>query len=126
MDNQNFNDQELSDIMKEIESLEEEFNPESFKKPTPVMEQLSEMPVEAVVAAPKAVEKKEAQIHHFEAPKSKAQSAMSFKVEGQMNIDLCFEIGGKTVNVAVTEQGLSIVMDGGMSFNVPVNQKKSA
>lgn len=132
MDNQNFNDQELSDIMKEIESLEEEFAPSSAKS-SPVISELSQMDEEKSV--PKKAEpkkkphkehKEEAEVYAFES-KPKPQSSMNFKVEGQMTIALQFEIGGKVVCVDVTEAGLSIQMEGGVTFSVPVDShKKSA
>ena len=131
MDNQNFNDQELSDIMKEIESLEEEFSGDKPKS-SPVMKELAQMdeqesiPKKSPKQKHKEVEEVEAEIYQIE-PKQKPHSSMSFKVEGQMSIELQFEIGGKVVCVDVTESGLSIQMEGGMTFTVPVDShKKSA
>lgn len=125
MDNENFNEQELSDIMKEIESLEEEFSGQ-MPKATPVMKELSQMDEVKSIPQKSPQKEKEAEVYAFES-KAKPTSSMSFKVEGQMNIELSFEIGGKVVSVDVTEAGLTIQMDGGMTFTVPVDsQKKSA
>lgn len=132
MDNQNFNDQELSDIMKEIESLEEEFTGEKPQS-SPVMKELAEMDEVESVPQPAPAKKKhvevqepQAEVYHIES-KQKPHSSMKFKVEGQMSIELQFEIGGKVVCVDVAESGLSIQMEGGVTFTVPVDShKKSA
>ncbi len=113
-----FNDQELSDIMKEIEALEEDFHEEDSKvKASPVLHELSELP-EA-----KAVPLKAVKAETFVA---KAPAAMSFKVQGDLNLELEFEVGGKFVSLSVSEDGLTIVLDGGMTFKVPVADKKAA
>lgn len=113
-----FNDQELSDIMKEIEALEEDFKEEDVQaKASPVLQELSELP------ETKAVPLKPVKEETFV---TKSPAAMSFKVQGDLNLDLEFEIGGKFVCLQVTEDGLTIVLDGGMTFKVPVNEKKAA
>lgn len=48
---------------------------------------------------------------------------MSFKVSGDLTLELAFDIGGQTVALEVTESGLSIEMEGGMKFTVPMKQK---
>jgi hypothetical protein len=125
-----FNDQELSDIMKEIEALEEGFESEDEIKTeaSPVMEELAEMEEEKSVPIEFY---KEPSVISFEkkAPvvpeKSSAPASMSFKVQGEMNIELQFDIGGKTIQLAVSETGLNIQMEGGMTFSVPVNDAKT-
>ena len=125
MDNQNFNDQELSDIMKEIESLEEEFSVEK-PEPTPVMKELASMDEELAVPKVAPIKQKQAEVFPLET-QHKPHSSMKFKVEGQMSMGLEFEIGGKVVCIEVAEAGLKIQMDGGMTFTVPVDShKKSA
>ncbi len=114
-----FNDQELSDIMKEIEALEEDFKEEDVKaKVIPVLHELSELP-EAKAVPLKAVVKEETFV-------AKTPAAMSFKVSGDLNLELEFDVGGKFVSIAVSEEGLTIVLDGGMTFKVPVVDKKAA
>lgn len=116
-----FNDQELSDIMKEIEALEEDFQgEEKVAKVTPVLQDLSELPETKAIPLKPVKEVKE------ESFVTKAPTAMSFKVQGDLNLDLEFEIGGKFVCLQVTEDGLTIVLDGGMTFKVPVSDKKAA
>ncbi len=134
MDNKSFNEQELSDIMKEIEALEEDFSGE--KQATPVMEELSHM--DETQSIPSKVRHHEEEVleeHHAEIftmesshPKvQKPTSAMSFKVSGDLNMELQFDIGGKVVCLEVTEAGLNIQMEGGVTFHVPVgDHKKSA
>lgn len=125
-----FNDQELSDIMKEIEALEEGFDSEDEIKAeaTPVMEELAEMeedksvPIESYKApSVVAFEKKTPAAPE----KSSSPACMSFKVQGEMAMELMFEIGGKTIQLEVSEAGLNIEMEGGMTFFVPVSDAKS-
>ena len=114
-----FNDQELSDIMKEIEALEVDFKEEEVEvKASHVLHQLSELP--EAKAIPLKSYKEET---NFVA---KTPAAMSFKVQGDLNLELEFEIGGKFVSLQVAEDGLTIVLDGGMTFKVPVGDKKAA
>jgi len=156
-----FNDQELSDIMKEIEALEDDFKAKEneFKTSSPVIEELAHMEEEAaipvekpqpiaadikphIVEAPRLVETiaqagkswsspvtaeehhHKEEVHHHQ--KGPGHSAMSFKVSGDINLDLQFDIGGKVVELCVNETGLHITMEGGMTFNVPLNEKKKA
>ncbi len=127
MDNQNFNDQELSDIMKEIESLEENFTSENVKA-SPVVQKLAEMDEEESI--PKSSSYQNAEVFELDThktPSPKVNTSMSFKVEGQMTIDLQFDVGGKVVSLEVSESGLTIQMEGGVTFTVPVDtHKKSA
>jgi len=126
-----FNDQELSDIMKEIEALEEEFTAEDDLKAqsAEVMEEVMEMEEEKAVPLASnhtpevlAFEPKQAPM---KSTKTSAPAAMSFKVQGEMNLELQFEIGSKTIQLEVTESGLSIKMEGGMTFTVPVQEASS-
>ncbi len=134
-----FNDQELSDIMKEIEALEEEFGGEEESdkiEASAMMEELAEMEEEKSIP----VTNKTETILPFEkkmTPQttpviattanttSTASTSMSFKVQGDLNLELQFEIGGKTIMLDVSEKGLNIKMDGGVSFNVPVSNAQS-
>ena len=116
-----FNDQELSDIMKEIEALEvdlkQEEEEEEKVKVSPVLHELSELPES------KAIPLKPVKVDTFVA---KSPVAMSFKVQGDVNLELEFDVGGKFVSLQVAEDGLTIVLDGGMTFKVPVGDKKAA
>lgn len=193
-----FNDDELSDIMSEIESLEQEFTddqpvqveassqeeveqtdsveeqPQQEKvfaqqeqeqeepqveehqkevvaqqeEPEPivakeehqdeideemneVLDELSEMPVEDVVPQHK-VQSYDDNIHHMkqEPVQEKeswsashgqpAQTSMSFRVEGEMKLDLNFSIGGQDVNLQVTDHGFEIELAGGAKFTLPL------
>lgn len=123
----NFNDQELSDIMKEIEALEEDFSGPEDKYDSPLMEELAELEESESIPAPtaKVVNFESARV---EAPKSSSVPAtsMSFKVQGQLNLELQFDIGGKVVCLEVSEHGLNIEMEGGVKFFVPVSASKKA
>ena len=133
-----FNDQELSDIMKEIEALEEEFGAEESSdkiEASAMMEERAEMDEEKSIP----VTNKTDSILPFEkkitptmaAPmatttnKTTAATAMEFKVQGDLNLALKFDIGGKCIMLEVSETGLSIKMDGGVSFTVPVTDAHS-
>jgi len=122
-----FNDQELSDIMKEIEALEEEYTAEDDVKAqtAAVMEDLVEMEEEKSIPLESKHEPEVLAFEPKEVPKSAKSSApasMSFKVQGEMNLELQFEIGSKTIQLEVSEAGLAIKMDGGMTFTVPVHE----
>jgi hypothetical protein len=119
-----FNDQELSDIMKEIEALEEDFTDTDEKVASPVMEELAYLEEEASVpiTASKNVVSLESSRPAAKSA-SEASTSMSFKVHGQLTLELQFDIGGKVVCLEVTESGLNIEMEGGMKFTVPVGEK---
>lgn len=137
-----FNDDELSDIMKEIEALEQDFNsPEEKLETSSLMEELAHMEEEEAIPTPTANPEPSTVLPmaaHKAAPttasvpaanSSTAATSMSFKVSGDINLALQFDIGGKTVCLNVTEAGLNIEMDGGMSFKVPLSHgahKKAA
>ncbi|HXH74923.1 MAG TPA: hypothetical protein VNJ08_08160 [Bacteriovoracaceae bacterium] len=122
-----FNDQELSDIMKEIEALEDNFQTEEETHSSPIMEELAEL--DESEAVPFASPRHAAHVLPM-APQAKSKpqgttpTNMSFKVSGDINLELQFDIGGKIVCLEVNENGLNIQMEGGMTFSVPL--KKTA
>jgi hypothetical protein len=120
-----FNDDELSDIMKEIEALEEDFSASDDKAATPVMEELAHM--EEEFSIPQATSNIVAIDSKRAATKSHSENStsMSFKVQGNLTLELKFEIGGKEVSLEVTESGLAIEMEGGAKFSVPIHEKTS-
>ena len=124
-----FNDQELSDIMKEIEALEEEFSADedsSKVEASSIMEDLAEMAEEQSIPV---TNREETTVLPFAKKEisqpTKATSSMSFKVQGDLNLELHFEVGGKNIALEVTDKGLTIQMDGGISFTVPVSDAQS-
>jgi hypothetical protein len=124
-----FNDQELSDIMKEIEALEEEFSADedsSKVEASTIMEDLAEMEEEQSIPV---TNREETTVLPFAKKEisqpTKATSSMSFKVQGDLNLELHFEVGGKNIALEVTDKGLTIQMDGGISFTVPVSDAQS-
>ena len=126
-----FNDQELSDIMKEIEALEEEFGGEEDSdkvQASAMMEELADM--EEAKSIP-VTNKYDPQVLPFvkeiapQAPKKNTSTSMSFKVQGDLNLELAFDIGGKTIKLEVSETGLNIQMEGGVTFSVPVSDAHS-
>jgi hypothetical protein len=153
-----FNEDELSDIMKEIEALEENLHIEEAPAPKispkvkqdqpQIVEEEFQKDEESKVFSPEAEKdwtEEEAQIPVKEelAPKSpekvfpihsrkedlynsgnSSPTSMSFKVSGQMHLELQFEVNGKLVQLHVDDSGLVIGLEGGATFNVPL--KKSA
>jgi hypothetical protein len=137
-----FNDQELSDIMKEIEALEEEFSAEEDTdkvEASAMMEELAEMEEEKSIPA---TNKNDSVLAFERQPspettpatitatttataKTTSNTSMSFKVQGELNLELQFDIGGKAVTLEVSEAGMNIKMDGGVSFFVPVSNAQS-
>jgi predicted nucleic acid-binding Zn-ribbon protein len=111
-----FNDEELSDIMKEIEALEEDFTNSEDKTASPVMEELVNLDEE------KAIPSARTNIVSLDSKREveKSSTSMSFKVQGNLTLELQFDIGGKVVALEVNEAGLTIEMDGGMKFSVPM------
>lgn len=120
-----FNDQELSDIMKEIEALEEDLEIVDEKSAGPVLEELAYMDekdsIPASTSPVVSLDSKRTAANTAEAP----STTMSFKVQGNLTLDLQFEIGGRVVMLEVTEKSLSIEMEGGVKFSVPVNEVPS-
>jgi len=132
---QSFNDQELSDIMKEIEALEQDYGDTPEQKVSPVIEELVDLDEDkAVPSSTENVltwENKKTEVVEEEveertswesAPlKSEAATTMSFKVQGNLALEMKFDIGGKVVSLEVTKSGLTIELEGGMKFSVPVS-----
>lgn len=122
---QSFNDQELSDIMKEIESLEENLEmshsePTHEERHSPVMEELAHL--EESEALPFERPHVAASAPAVTQPKG-GTSAMSFKISGDINMELQFDVGGKVISLEVSETGLNIQIEGGMTFSVPLTDK---
>ena len=83
-----------------------------------VLKDVAKKPVEEVTS-----------IHHahddqssFHTSNSSAQTSMSFKVEGDMKLDLAFNISGSEVQLSVNEHGLEIGLEGGAKFSVPLSK----
>ncbi len=127
-DETGFNDDELKDIMDEIESLEKEFSDDEVVSP-------SETPVESPEPQMTQSEVKTPSVNKVESitknsPKATpsfsggAKSKMSFKVEGQIAMELDFEVSGKRVSLFVDEQeGITIELEDGAKFCLPVSAK---
>jgi hypothetical protein len=122
---QSFNDQELSDIMKEIEALEDDFQVKDEKTTSPVLEELASL--DEVVSIPVSTANVVSMGPTIKESVSGSSptSSMSFRVQGELTIDLQFDIGGKVVCLEVSEKGLTIEMDGGAKFSIPISEKSS-
>jgi hypothetical protein len=112
----------------------EEHQDEIDEEMNEVLGELSEMPVEDVVPQHK-VQSYDDNIHHMkqEPVKEKeswsashgqpAQTSMSFRVEGEMKLDLNFSISGQDVNLQVTDHGFEIELAGGAKFTLPLGSQ---
>lgn len=122
-----FNDEELSDIMKEIEALEEDFKSDDLKNASPVLEDLANLDEDLSIPFPNSnilplgSKRNSPKANQGATP----ATSMSFKVQGDLTLNLQFEIGAKSVVLQVTEEGLTIEMDGGVKFTVPVSETTS-
>lgn len=134
----NFNDQELSDIMKEIEALEENFAssadaPETSSTQASAItneysEEEDQVELESSSPHEEAVSGNESNILSFAPMKptaSNVTNSMSFKIQGDFAVHLNFDFNGKVVSLDVSESGLVVEMDGGVKFEVPVAKIKS-
>lgn len=127
---QSFNDDELADIMKEIEGLEQEFStPETValqSSNAALAAEAKSAVTEAVTpsaAAPYPEENKVLPMTRTNTvERSNASSSMEFKVSGEMAIDLKFTIGQESVEIMVDGlTGLTIQLAGGAQFILPLN-----
>lgn len=113
---QNFNEEELQDIMSEIESLEAEHQ-------TTTQEDRDE-------DSHMAREPEEAKLVELEKPQASKtpgpRTGMSFKVHGDMKLDLNFQIGEESISLSLDEEdGFIIEMMGGAKFVVPIKDNKT-
>jgi hypothetical protein len=141
-DEQNFNDDELAEIMNEIENLEEDMDivteePDEFTvvgdvdaivdevhEAVPVLEEVVKMEAEQVIPSTNVVD-----IAPSPAPthnSSAGTSSMNFNIEGQMNIEMGFTIGGQFVAISVNEDGFEIAMESGAKFTIPLEGTSSS
>lgn len=138
-ENQNFNENELQDIMSEIESLEEDFNQnvkpkaEEALDAVKVEEELAKLEEEAQQNESPSNSKKSISEQNnpekntvvpMQKKSSSAQSPMSmeFHVSGEMKLNLKFNVAGQSIQLGLDEkEGLVIEMDQGAKFVLPLN-----
>jgi len=101
-----------------------------------VLNELSKMPVEEVtgqtsevyeesnVTPIRTAAKSSDEFQEKSSNVSGTKSQMSFSVEGDMKLDLSFNISGKMVHLNISEHGFEIELDGGMKFSIPVTEKE--
>lgn len=149
---QGFNDDELADIMNEIESLEQEFQEETApqaqaesveevkeepeneaeQKPEPlseVVEQLAQKSDEEIKQV-QSEQHDDGNVHAIKQDVSSHKSnwqetSMNFSVEGDMKMNLFFNIAGKSVSLHIQDGAFEIELEGGMKFSVPVSEQES-
>ena len=144
---QGFNDDELADIMNEIESLEQEFSedvkPDQVEAPreatevaetAEVVSELSQKPIEEVEQAHKHAHddqnvhslKSESVDHdQYDSQHDWPSTSMDFSIEGDMKMNLFFNISGKTVHLHINKGAFEIELEGGMKFSIPVDADQS-
>ncbi len=99
-----------------------------------VLEELNEMPAEQATPSSETWDENVHPITSAKkssAPKTTGgHSSMSFTVEGDMKLDLAFNVSGKEVYLNISENGFELELEGGMKFSIPLDQldssKKSA
>lgn len=135
-----FNDQELADIMSEIENLEREFAEESG--PTPVsaapeavapiedshevLHQLAAAPEETIIMKTNHADKVVPFKTATPAPAAHAPSSLTFQVQGEMSVQLAFEVNGQKISLCVTGDDLCIETESGAKFTLPIAARKAA
>lgn len=96
-----------------------------------VLTELTEMPVEEVVSKHQAHDDNIHHMSHSDMPAPKAavttggHSSMSFNVEGDMKLDLAFNISGKVVQLHISEDGFELELEGGIKFSIPLDETHS-
>jgi hypothetical protein len=96
-----------------------------------VLSELTEMPVEEVVSKHDAHDDNLHHMSHGDNKSHKApattggHSSMSFNVEGDMKLDLAFNISGKVVQLKISEHGFELELDGGVKFSIPLDDDQS-
>lgn len=97
-----------------------------------VLTELSEMPVEDVVASHEPHDDEVVALRPSFNPKSVpapavsgGHSSMSFTVEGDMKLDLSFNVSGKVVHLNISENGFELELEGGMKFSIPIDEAHS-
>ena len=83
-----------------------------------VLHQVTQMAVEDVVHVKERSNHSPDGQHYTKG--STAQTSMSFNVQGEMSLNLSFNISGKTVELSVNDSGLELELDGGMKFSIPL------
>lgn len=127
-----FNDQELADIMNEIENLEKEFATEGSSSSTTTVSETTEV-LSDLVKEDLGKVLPQAKINNIIPIKTNTTSktsspstSMNFKVEGDMNIELSFQVDGETLSLSVGSEGLVIHLQGGATFNLPIKTTSQA
>jgi hypothetical protein len=92
-----------------------------------VIEKVSELPVEDTVKFEQDFEDENIHKMHQRANSSEAgKTAMNFNVEGNMKLDLAFNISGKSVRLNITEEGFELTLDNGIKFSIPLDDSTSS
>jgi hypothetical protein len=134
-DDQNFNDDELAEIMNEIENLEDDMQivqeePDEFtvvnevQEAKSVLEEVVSMPEEEVI--PTNVVEMANPVTSTPPSTSGNKTSMNFSIDGQMTVDMGFTIGGQFVAISVNEDGFEISMESGAKFSIPLENQSSA
>lgn len=89
-----------------------------------VLHEVTNMPEEQVTPTAVAHDDNVHQLHPTSSSSSagSAETSMSFKVEGDMTLDLTFNISGREVQLNVNENGLEIGLGDGAKFTLPLDK----
>ena len=119
--------------VKEAPQHQEQPAQEHKVEQTEIVEQVAQMPVEDVEKVVTSKAHDDENVHHIQKPEvhthepvnsvshSLPESSLNFSVQGDMKLNLFFNIGGKSVELKINESGFDIQLDGGMKFSIPID-----
>ncbi len=120
-----FNDSELEDIMNEIENLENDLAAESSEPENQVLESKVQNNKDEAPPQNGGNVVNIASVIGSHIPE--VESSLNLKVEGKLGVNFSFNIGPNTVTLKIEESGLTIEMQNGAKFTIPLEDiKKSA
>lgn len=125
---------EATEVVHEVQEIDAEMSD--------VVEELSTMPVEELEAV-HATAHDDSNVHQIRQAEPKLEqvaqttvskrpqtnlpeSSLNFSVQGDMKLNLFFNIGGKSVQLNIKEEGLEIELDGGMKFSIPLDHSEAS
>jgi hypothetical protein len=111
-----FSDEEMNEVLGELNNMSvEEVEHKQSHKSEPEknnVHQLKSTPVEKKVSAP-------APVHSSSSSTADAVS-MNFSVSGNMSMNMNFNVSGTNIGLSISEDGLTINMEGGGKFVLPI------
>jgi hypothetical protein len=114
-----FSDEEMNEVLGELNNMSVE---EVEHKQSPKVEpeksnvhQLKSSSVEKKVVSPAPI--------HTNSSSSADGVSMNFSVSGNMSMNMNFNVSGTNIGLSISEDGLTINMDGGGKFVLPIQSQ---